>query len=63
MLLREASIIAIKRTSDVDELKINMDDFKKALKKVFPSVSKQDEMSYAKLQKSLKKARAHLENE
>lgn len=63
MLLREASIIAIKRTSDTDELIITMEDLKKALKKVQPSVSKHDEASYSKLQKSLKKTRAHIEDE
>lgn len=40
-----------------------MDDFKKAMRKVQPSVSKEDELTYAKLQKSLKKSRAHIENE
>jgi SpoVK/Ycf46/Vps4 family AAA+-type ATPase len=40
-----------------------MGDFKKAMRKVQPSVSKEDEMTYAKLQNSLKKARAHIEDE
>jgi hypothetical protein len=35
-------------------------DFINALKKVFPSVSKKDELSYAKLENSLRKTRGHI---
>lgn len=40
-----------------------MEDFNKAMKKVFPSVSKQDEIAYSKLKNSLKKSRAHIEDD
>lgn len=63
MLLREASVLAIKRSKDEEDVTITMDDFMKAMKKVFPSVSKQDEMVYNKLKSSLKKSRAHLEED
>ena len=53
MLLREASILAIKRTKDDEELIVKMEDFKKANKKVFPSVSKEDEVNYIKIQKTM----------
>ena len=63
MLLREASVLAIKRSSDINDLTIKQSDFRRALKKVFPSVSKQDELVYAKLEKSLKNIKAHLDTE
>ncbi|CAI2386014.1 unnamed protein product [Moneuplotes crassus] len=62
MLVREASVIAIQGYSDAESLELKQEDFVKALKKVFPSVSKQDEESYSKLKSSLKKARAHIDN-
>ena len=63
MLLREASILAIKRSKDINDLTIKQNDFHMALKKVFPSVSKKDELVYAKLERSLKNIKAHLETE
>jgi SpoVK/Ycf46/Vps4 family AAA+-type ATPase len=60
MLLREASIFAIKRSKDNNQILIKTEDFTKAMKKVFPSVSKHDELTYIKLQKSIKKSRAHI---
>jgi len=37
-----------------------MEDFNDAMKKTFPSVSKNDEAIYLKLQKSLKKSWSHI---
>jgi hypothetical protein len=37
-----------------------MRDFTSALTKVFPSVSKKDELSYQLLEKSLRKSRSHI---
>lgn len=44
MLVREASIFAVKKVTGTDkDPEINMDDFNKAMSKVFPSVSRKDE--------------------
>jgi len=37
-----------------------MRDFTVALQKVFPSVSKKDELAYQHLEKSLRKSRGHI---
>ena len=63
MLLREASVLAIQRCKSIDTLEVSKVDFEKGMKKVFPSVSKQDEESYSKLKRSLRKTRAHIESE
>lgn len=43
------------------DVKITRQDFMSALSKVFPSVSKRDEIAYAKLQTSLRRTRGHIE--
>ena len=42
------------------EIRINQKDFISALTKVFPSVSKKDELSYRALEGSLRKTRASI---
>ena len=42
---------------------ISQEDFLHALTKVFPSVSKRDEQSYARLETSLRKTRSHINTE
>jgi SpoVK/Ycf46/Vps4 family AAA+-type ATPase len=50
MLVREASLSALLKVRDSDKLpEITMDDFSEAMKKTFPSVSKNDEQIYMKL--------------
>jgi len=45
---------------DNSQILIKQKDFHNALSKVFPSVSKKDEISYAKLETSLRKTRSHI---
>lgn len=66
-LVREAQMSALKAAMDrnvteEEQILIGHQDFKNALEKVFPSVSKQDEMSYARLEKSLRKTRGSIED-
>ena len=42
---------------------ISKGDFEVALTRVFPSVSKRDELVYARLQGTLRKTRGHIEEE
>lgn len=61
MLVREASIFALQKVRDTDKMpEITMECFNEAMKKTFPSVSKQDEATYLKLRQSLKKSRSHI---
>jgi len=46
--------------SNSSEVRITNEDFNLALTKVFPSVSKKDEMQYKSLEGSLRKTRASL---
>ena len=50
-------------TTDDVKILIKRKDFMQALNKVFPSVSKKDELAYSKLQTSLRKSRGHIEEE
>ena len=67
-LVREAQLSALKATMDIaqaqagdsEKIQVTMKDFKLALTKVFPSVSKRDENSYKALEGSLKKTRASI---
>lgn len=63
-LVREAQLNALKNNLDdkssTDQIFITMRDFTVALQKVFPSVSKEDEMAYQALKSSLKKTRSHI---
>lgn len=61
-LVREAQLNALKLNLEGkdDDLFITMRDFTVALQKVFPSVSKEDELSYRSLEKSLRKTRGHI---
>ena len=61
-LVREAQMSALKAqllsdTDNTDPLKVQHKDFMQALSKVFPSVSKKDELSYRALEGSLRKTR------
>jgi ribosome biogenesis ATPase len=67
-LIREAQMSALKAAMDrnvteEEKILIGQEDFKNALEKVFPSVSKKDEMSYARLENSLRKTRGSITNE
>jgi SpoVK/Ycf46/Vps4 family AAA+-type ATPase len=69
-LVREAQLNALKTSlfetkssavADVEiQLFITMRDFTVALQKVFPSVSKKDELAYKHLENSLRKSRSHI---
>ena len=48
------------QTAEAGKIQVAMKDFKLALTKVFPSVSKRDENSYKALEGSLKKTRASI---
>ena len=52
--------IAQAQAGDSEKIQVAMKDFKLALTKVFPSVSKRDENSYKALEGSLKKTRASI---
>jgi SpoVK/Ycf46/Vps4 family AAA+-type ATPase len=43
-----------------EQIFITMRDFTVALQKVFPSVSKKDELAYQHLEKTLRKSRSHI---
>ena len=43
------------------DIQIGESDFEAALSKVFPSVSKRDEMAYARLQTTLRKSRGQID--
>ena len=47
-------------TAKDDNIQVTMKDFTVALQKVFPSVSKKDEMLYSQLEKTLRKSRSHI---
>lgn len=65
-LVREAQLNVLRKSvaagyeSLGGDVKIKMEDFTSALDKVFPSVSKKDELSYRSLQSSLRKKRSHI---
>lgn len=67
-LVREAQMAALKAQFAVEEkgikdslpLKVHQKDFTLALTKVFPSVSKRDELSYKALEGSLRKTRSQI---
>jgi ribosome biogenesis ATPase len=64
-LIRESQMSALKRAMEANveddaEILICHADFMVALEKVFPSVSKKDEMSYARLEHSLRKTRGSI---
>lgn len=67
-LVREAQLSALKSAMAKDpegtdeNIKITNKDFMNALKNVFPSVSKKDELTYRKLQTSLRRTRGHIDN-
>lgn len=67
-LVREAQLSALKSAMAKDpegtdeNIKITNKDFMNALKNVFPSVSKKDELTYQKLQTSLRRTRGHIDN-
>ena len=67
-LVREAQLSALRAAMSKDpegsddNIKIFNKDFMSALKTVFPSVSKKDELSYRKLQTSLRRTRGHIES-
>jgi ribosome biogenesis ATPase len=65
-LVREAQLNALKLSLKDPTLSgdifITQKDFAFALQKVFPSVSKKDEMAYQHLEKSLRKSRSHITN-
>jgi hypothetical protein len=52
-----------KNVSEDEKILICHSDFLNALTKVFPSVSKKDELSYARLEHSLRKTRGSITNE
>ncbi|CDW86238.1 ribosome biogenesis atpase rix7 [Stylonychia lemnae] len=66
-LVREAQLNALKNNLDdqfsTDQIFITQRDFIVALQKVFPSVSREDEVAYQQLERSLKKTRAHITHE
>eukprot|EP00347_Sterkiella_histriomuscorum_P014105 403362151 len=66
-LVREAQLNALRNNlsddSSTDLIFITQRDFIVALQKVFPSVSKADEIAYQSLEKSLRKTRAHITHE
>jgi ribosome biogenesis ATPase len=67
-LIREAQMSALKAAMDrnvteEEKILIGQQDFKNALQKVFPSVSKRDELTYSKLENSLRKQRGSITNE
>jgi len=68
-LVREAQLNALKtnlmdsNASQTEQIYITQRDFLVALQKVFPSVSKKDELAYQHLEKSLRKSRGHLSTE
>jgi SpoVK/Ycf46/Vps4 family AAA+-type ATPase len=67
-LVREAQLNALKTNlmeskendNTTKQIFITMRDFTVALQKVFPSVSKKDELAYQHLEKSLRKSRSHI---
>ena len=64
-LVREAQISTLKSSLNQEigektELKVLQKDFMYALQKVFPSVSKKDELSYKSLEGSLRRSRASI---
>ena len=65
-LVREAQMCALKAqllteaSTDAGPLQVQQKDFQWALTKVFPSVSKKDELSYRALEGSLRKTRGHI---
>lgn len=67
-LVREAQLSALRAAMSKDpegsddNIKIFNKDFMSALKTVFPSVSRKDELSYRKLQTSLRRTRGHIES-
>lgn len=46
-----------------ESIKITSKDFMNALKNVFPSVSRKDELTYQKLQTSLRRTRGHIDGD
>lgn len=49
-----------RNVSEDEKIQICQSDFRNALTKVFPSVSKKDELLYSKLENSLRKTRSHI---
>jgi hypothetical protein len=47
-------------TDSSDKVEVTQEDFNLALTKVFPSVSKKDELQYKSLESSLRKTRASI---
>jgi ribosome biogenesis ATPase len=62
-LVREAQLCALRlaiSSGTTNKIEITSDDFDLALSKVFPSVSKKDELKYQSLESSLRKTRASI---
>ena len=64
-LVREAQLSALKAAMDSNvedhqAILIAQSDFRNAMSKVFPSVSKKDEALYARLETSLRRTRSHI---
>ena len=64
-LVREAQLSALKaamdsNVEDHEAILIAQSDFRNAMNKVFPSVSKKDEALYARLETSLRRTRSHI---
>ena len=62
-LVREAQLNALKgnlSSSSTEMIYIGLRDFTVALQRVFPSVSKKDELAYQHLEKTLRKSRSHI---
>jgi SpoVK/Ycf46/Vps4 family AAA+-type ATPase len=51
----------LRRSKEGDDIVIKMNDFKEALKKVMPSVSKKDELKYLKMKAGLRNHRGAIE--